>query len=62
MSKEEDIILAIIGIIAGGIGAKLGFDYFLENGVQPDIAGAYAITIFLAVLGAFGLIAFSVRR
>jgi hypothetical protein len=61
MGKEERIVVAFIGIIVAGIGAKLTFDYFAERGVQPDIAGAYAIVIFLAILGAFGLIAVSAR-
>ena len=61
MGKEERILVAIFGIIVAGIAAKLAFDYFAERGVQPDIAGGYAIVIFLAVLGAFGLIAVSAR-
>ena len=57
MRKEERFVLALFGVVIAGIVAVLAFDYFTEHGVQPDIAGGYAIVIFLAVLGAFGLIA-----
>lgn len=55
--SEEKIVLAVFGIIVAEIAAWLAFDYFTEHGVQPDLAGGYAVAIFLAVLGAFGLIA-----
>jgi hypothetical protein len=62
MDKKERFLVGSIGIIISGIGAKLGFDYFLGRGVQSDLAGTYAIIIFLAVLGAFGLIAFNAEE
>lgn len=61
MGREERIVVALLGILVAGIAAWLAFDYFTEHGVQPDLAGGYAVAIFLAVLGAFGLIAVRAR-
>lgn len=60
LGKEEKLAFAIFGIIVAAIGAWLSFDYFIENGVNPDLAAGYAVAIFALILGAFGLIAVSV--
>ena len=57
MGKEEKLVLAMFGLMIAAIGAWLSFDYFTKNAVEPNIAAGYAVIIFLAVLGAFGLIA-----
>ena len=59
--RVERIALAFVGIIVASIASYSFFNYFIERGVQPDIAGGYAIAVFLAVLGAFGLIAVKAR-
>jgi len=36
--------------------------YFIGNGVASDYATGYSIIVWLAILGAFGLVAFKVKR
>ena len=55
------IILALLGILMGWTVASYAFIYFTENGVTSDVAAVYSTIGFLAVLGAFGLIAFKVN-
>ena len=62
MNKKERILVGSLGIIISIIGTKLGFNYFLDREVQPNLASTYAIIIFFAVLGAYGLIAFNAER
>jgi len=57
LGKEEKLVFAFFGIIVAAIGAWLSFDYFTENGVNPDLAAGYVVAIFALILGAFGLIA-----
>lgn len=60
MGKEEKLAIAFCGIITAAIGLWLAFGYFKDNGVEPNFAAVYAVVIFLAILAAFGLIAFKV--
>ena len=55
------VILALLGVLAGWAVASYSFMYFIGNGVTSDYAAGYSIIAFLAVLGAFGLIAFKVN-
>lgn len=55
------IFLVLLGVLTGWTAASYAFVYFIENGVTSDVATGYSIIVFLAVLGAFGLIAFKVR-
>lgn len=61
MGKEEKLVIAIFGLMVAAIGAWVAFDYFIENGVTPDIAAGYAVAIFALILGAFGVIAVRVN-
>jgi len=56
------IILVLLGVLTGWTAASYAFMYFIRNGVASDYATGYSIIVFLAVLGAFGLIAFKVKR
>ena len=67
MSRRADwaavkIILVLLGVLIGWTAASYAFMYFIRNGVASDYATGYSIIVFLAVLGAFGLIAFKVKR
>jgi hypothetical protein len=55
------IILALLGILIGWAAASYAFMYFIDNGVTSDYAAGYSIIVFLAFLGAFGLVAFKVN-
>lgn len=59
--REERVLVAFVAIIVAGFASYLAFDAFLENGVEPNIAAGYAVVIFIAVLGAFGVIAVKAR-
>jgi hypothetical protein len=61
MRRDEKIVLIILALVCAGIGAGIAFNSFMRSGVQPDMAAGYSVVIFLAILGAFGLIAVSVR-
>ena len=50
------VILALFGVLTGWTAASYAFGYFITNGVTSDYATGYSIIVFLAVLGAFGLI------
>jgi hypothetical protein len=54
-------LLVLLGILVGWTAASYTFMYFTGNGVTSDVATGYSIIVFLAVLGAFGLIAFKVN-
>jgi hypothetical protein len=56
------IILVLLGVLIGWTAASYAFMYFIRNEVASDYATGYSIIVFLAVLGAFGLIAFKVKR
>jgi len=56
------IILVLLGVLVGWTVASYAFMYFIGNGVASDYATGYSIIVWLAVLGAFGLIAFKVKR
>jgi hypothetical protein len=56
------IILVLLGVLTGWTAASYAFMYFIRNGVASDYATGYSIILWLAVLGAFGLIAFKVKR
>jgi hypothetical protein len=56
------IILVLLGVLVGWTVAAYAFIYFTGNGVASDYATGYSIILWLAVLGAFGLIAFKVKR
>ena len=67
MSRRADwaavrIILVLLGVLIGWTVASYAFMYFIRNGVASDYATGYSIIVFLAVLGAFGLVAFKVKR
>jgi hypothetical protein len=55
------IILVLLGVLTGWTAASYAFGYFIRNGVTSDYATGYCIIVFLAVFGAFGLIAFKVN-
>lgn len=55
--KQEEIIVAIFAVLFGGVLAYVALRVFLGSGVTPDIAAGLAFGVFLAVLGAFGVIA-----
>ena len=55
------IILVLLGVLIGWTAASYAFMYFIGNGVTSDYAAGYCIIVFLAVFGAFGLIAFKVN-
>jgi len=57
MGKEEKIGIAFLALIVAGFGSWLALDEFIKRGVNPDLAAGYAVAIFLAILGAFGVIA-----
>jgi hypothetical protein len=66
MSREAErtavrVILALAGVFAGWTAASYAFMYFIGNGVTSDYATGYSIIVWLAVLGAFGLIAVKVN-
>ena len=66
MSRRVDwaavkIILVLIGVLIGWTAASYAFMYFIRNGVASDYATGYSIILWLAVFGAFGLIAFKVN-
>jgi len=61
MGKGERIAIAFIGLLVAAFGAWLALDEFIRRGVNPDLAAGYAVIVFLAILGAFGLIAVRVR-
>ena len=66
MSRRLDwvavrFILVLLGVLVGWTAASYAFMYFIRNGVASDYATGYSIIVFLAVLGAFGLIAFKVN-
>jgi hypothetical protein len=56
------IILVLLGVLIGWTVASYAFVYFIGNGVASDYATGYSIILWLAVLGAFGLIAFKVKN
>ena len=56
------IILVLLGVLVGWTVASYAFMYFIRNGVASDYATGYSIILWIAVLGAFGLIAFKVKR
>jgi len=56
------IILVLIGFFAGWSVAGFAYVYFTGIGVASDYATGYSIILWLAVLGAFGLFAFKVKR
>ena len=66
MSKRADwaavkIILVLLGVFVGWTVASYAFMYFIRNGVASDYATGYSIIVWLAVLGAFGIIAFKIK-
>jgi hypothetical protein len=56
------IILVLLGVFVGWTAASYAFMYFIRNGVASDYATGYSIILWLAIFGAFGLIAFKVKR
>jgi len=67
MSRRVDwvavkIILVLLGVLVGWTVASYAFMYFIGNGVASDYATGYSVILWLAVLGAFGLVAFKVKR
>jgi hypothetical protein len=56
------IILVLLGVLTGWTAASYAFMYFIRNGVTSDYATGYSIILWLAVFGAFGFIAFKVKR
>jgi hypothetical protein len=56
------IILFLLGVLTGWTVASYAFMYFIRSGVSSDYATGYSIILWLAVLGAFGFVAFKVKR
>jgi hypothetical protein len=56
------IILVLLGVLIGWTVAGYAYVYFTGIGVASDYATGYSIILWLAVLGAFWLIAFKVKR
>jgi hypothetical protein len=56
------IILVLLGVLTGWTAASYAFMYFIRNGVASDYATGYSIIVWLAVLGAFGLIALKAKK
>jgi len=56
------IILTLLGVLVGWTAASYAFMYFTGNGVTSDYATGYSIIVWLAVLGAFWIIAFKLNR
>ena len=56
------IILVLLGVLVGWTVASYAFMYFTGIGVASDYATGYSIILWLAVFGAFGLIAFKVKK
>jgi hypothetical protein len=56
------IILVLLGVLVGWTVAGYAYVYFTGIGVASDYAVGYSIILWLAVLGAFWLIAFKVKR
>ena len=66
MSRRPDgvfikFILVLLGVLVGWTAASYAFMYFIGNRVASDYATGYSIIVFLAVLGAFGLMSFKVN-
>jgi len=56
------VILVLLGVLVGWSVAGYAYVYFTGIGVASDYATGYSIILWLAVLGAFGLIAFKVKN
>ena len=56
MRREERIAVALFALVTAAITSWLAFDEFIRREVSPDIAAVCAVIIFIAVLGAFGVI------
>jgi hypothetical protein len=61
MDTEERVAVGFLAIIVAGFAASIAFKGFLKSGVDPNVAAGYTVVIFLAVLGAFGVIAVTAR-
>ena len=65
MNSDERVIvrfiIALFGVILGYVISTKAYAYFIETGVNPDVAMGGSIAIFALVLGAFGLIAVKVN-
>lgn len=55
------VILVLLGVFVGWSVAGYAYVYFTGIGVSSDYATGYSISFWLAVLGAFWLIAFKVK-
>jgi len=55
------VILVLLGVFAGWTAASYSFIYFTRIGIATDTASGYAIILWLAVIGAFGLVAFKAK-
>jgi hypothetical protein len=55
------VILVLLGVFVGWSVAGYAYVYFTGIGVASDYATGYSIILWLAILGAFGLIAFKVK-
>jgi hypothetical protein len=67
MSRRVDwvavkIILVLLGFLTGWTAASYAFVYFVGIGVASNYATGYSIILWLAVLAAFALAAFKVKR
>jgi hypothetical protein len=58
----QKIILVLLGVLVGWTAASYAFMYFIGIGVASDYATGYSIVLWLAVFGAFGLVAFKIKR
>lgn len=61
MGKGEKLAVVLLGLFTAFIALWQSNEYFISTGVAPEAAGLYSLIVFLAVLGAFGLIAFKVN-
>jgi len=55
------VILVLIGVFAGWSAASYAFLYFTRIGIASDTATGYSIILWLAVIGASGLVAFKAK-
>jgi lipopolysaccharide export LptBFGC system permease protein LptF len=50
MDRDERVVMAFGAIVLAGLGAWFAFTVFIDNGVLPSFATAYAVGIFIGVL------------
>jgi hypothetical protein len=59
--KAERVAIALFGLLIAFAALYYSNQYFLSLRITPQVAVGYSLIVFVCVLGAFGLIAVSVR-